>query len=129
MSVAPGAIRTRNRLDCLVLLIPFMGEPRELIPKRSKDPRVTSNIGNVEGLKALDLKPPNREEPLLRTKFEGRCRLPYSWVFPKNPLNWAHGRTAVTSISTRNPGLASPATWNTERVGKFGCSLVPKNWV
>jgi glutamine synthetase len=24
---------------------------------------VTSNIGNVEGLKALDLKPPNREEP------------------------------------------------------------------
>lgn len=36
-------------------------------------------------------------------------------------------RTATTSISTRQAGLASPITWNTERVGRFGCSLVPKN--
>lgn len=38
-----------------------------------------------------------------------------------------HGRTAVTSISTSQPGLTSPDTVTTERDGKFGCSVVPKN--
>ena len=50
-------------MGCLVLLIPSWESP-ELIPKRSKDQRVTSNIGNIEGLKTLDLNPPNRKEPL-----------------------------------------------------------------
>jgi len=36
-----------------------------------------------------------------------------------------HGRTAVTSISTSQPGLASAATWTAERVGRFGCAAVP----
>ena len=36
--------------------------------------------------------------------------------------------TAITSISTRNPGLASAATPTTERAGRFGW-LPPKNWV
>ena len=40
-----------------------------------------------------------------------------------------HGRTAVTSISTSQPGLTRPATAITERDGKFGCCAVPKNWV
>ena len=50
-------------MGCLVLLIPSWESPRA-VPKRSVDPRVTSNIGNVEGLKTLDLNPPNRKEPL-----------------------------------------------------------------
>ncbi len=40
-----------------------------------------------------------------------------------------HGLTAVTSISTSQPGLTRPATAITERDGKFGCCAVPKNWV
>jgi len=36
--------------------------------------------------------------------------------------------TAITSISTRKPGLASAATPTTERAGKLGWSP-PKNWV
>ena len=39
------------------------GRARELIAKRSEDPGVTSSIGNVKGLKVLDPKSPNREEP------------------------------------------------------------------
>ena len=36
--------------------------PKELIPKRSVDPRKISNIEQQSGLKTLDLKRPNREE-------------------------------------------------------------------
>lgn len=33
---------------------------------------------------------------------------------------------AVTSISTRKPGPARPATWTVDREGRCGCSVVPK---
>jgi hypothetical protein len=46
-------------------MIPYWRAP-EPIPKRRKGPRVTSNIGNVEGLKTLDANPPNRKEPLFQ---------------------------------------------------------------
>ena len=36
---------------------------------------------------------------------------------------------AVASISTRNPGLASAATWTAERAGLLGWSAVPKCFV
>ena len=54
-------------------LIPYWG-PTELIPKRSKGPRVTSNIGKVEGLKALDLKPPIEKSPPAAPHSVGRAR-------------------------------------------------------
>ena len=38
-------------------------------------------------------------------------------------------RTAVTSISTSQPGLARAATWKALRVGTFGCAEVAKNLV
>ncbi len=38
-------------------------------------------------------------------------------------------RTAMASTSISQPGLARPATWNTERAGRFGCASVPKNSV
>ena len=45
------------------------------------------------------------------------------------PAFFAGGRTAVTSISTSQPGLARWATPKAERVGRSGCAAVPKNWV
>jgi hypothetical protein len=47
------------------------GRADELIPKRSEDPRVTSSVGDADSLKALDLNPPNREEPNLWRSFSG----------------------------------------------------------
>jgi hypothetical protein len=61
VSIAPGAIRTRDRLACLILLIPSWESPRA-DREEKQGPQVTSNIGKVEGLKALELKPPIREE-------------------------------------------------------------------
>jgi hypothetical protein len=39
----------------------------------------------------------------------------------------AQGRMAVTSISTSQPGLTSPATCMTDRAGRFGWAAVPKD--
>jgi hypothetical protein len=67
------AIRTRVRLDRLILLIPCW-EGREPIPKRSEGPRMTSNPGEAESSNALDLNAPNREEPLFGEKTGSRFR-------------------------------------------------------
>src|SRR5581483_2705276 len=49
-------------------------------------------------------------------------------LFLQAPTTYFAFFTAMTSISTRNPGLASAATPTTERAGRLGW-LPPKNWV
>ena len=45
----------------------------------------------------------------------------------RRPQPPAHRATAVTSISTSQPGSTSPATCMVERAGLRGCAAVPKN--
>ncbi len=88
------AVRTRNRLGHLILLIPCW-EGRVPIPKRSEGPRETSNYPEAESSKALDLNTPNREEP--------DCPHPHPLWLSKGSYHteawgWSAGRNLVNRL-------------------------------